>query len=139
MSEFSKVEETATNGILRYKGRKCGDYIIADDSVEVEIYTATGKAAWAKEFDTDDKISAFFSKEPDKEDKPVEDEPSDEELLEKWKEELLAKANAEGNIATILTNGDGRIYKGPLTKENIKKVEALEEVREVLNVEHKDK
>jgi len=140
MSDFTTVPDNKTEGIIRYKGRKCGVYTLGKDEVEVDISTATGQNAWENEFGEDkEKINAFFNVQDTTEDvqtAPPVDEPTaevddvDEEKL--WRDDLLRRAG-DDNIATVLKNGNGRIYEGPPTEENIKEVLALEDVAEVLN------
>lgn len=142
MSDFTTVKETEIKGILRYKGRKCGEYEINENGVGVDISTATGKAAWQDEFQGDtEKINEFFGIKKSELDPAIENEPelTDEEIMEQWRNNLLASANEKENIAAVLHNGDGRIYKGPATKENILRVIGLEEVKEVLNERTDDK
>ncbi len=152
MSDFTIVKENETSGVLRYKGRKCGVYTTNGASAEVDISTATGQAAWAEEFKEDNgAISAFFGldgsieaptdrgePEPTLDPKPAPvpeptPEPEPVDVVVEWRAELLAKAEAKGNIAAILANGDGRIYKGPATQENMDDVLGLSDVKEVLN------
>jgi hypothetical protein len=129
MSDFTVVKENETEGVLRYKGRKCGTYTVNDGKVDVDISTSTGSTAWESEFGDDlNKINEFFglgqSQEADK---------TFEEELSEWRENLLAMAEEKGNIAAILKSGDGKIYKGPATQEKIDDVLSLDEVEEVLN------
>ena len=167
MSEFTYVKETDTKGMLRYKGRKCGTYTIHGKNVEVDISTTTGKAAWKKEFNEDSNaISKFFGLdmeaesavepdvdiapeaivepilEPDTEQSPepmleTDTETEDDGMVE-WRKALLEKAEANGNIAAIKNDGNGAIYEGPATQENIDAVLEYDDVVEVLNDPAKD-
>ena len=46
---------------------------------------------------------------------------------------LLDKAEANGNIAAIKNDGNGVIYKGPATQDNIDAVLEYDDIVEVLN------
>ena len=142
MSEFNYIKETDTEGILRYKGRKCGSYKINGQNVEVDISTATGKAAWLAEFKEDSNaISKFFgldvkpepTPEPEIEPTPEPEIETEDDVLVEWRNMLLDKAEANGNIAAIKNDGNGVIYKGPATQDNIDAVLEYDDIVEVLN------
>jgi hypothetical protein len=138
MSDFSFELTGEDKGILRYKDKKCGTFEKIDGSYSVDIAVPARKGLWTKEFrKSQEKIDAFFStpghgvaKEVEKVEEPEE---SYDEILAKWKADLMAQAAADGNIAAILDDGTGVIYKGPATAETLKQIKAIPNVLEVLN------
>jgi len=154
MSEFTHSRENDKGGIIRYKSRKVGIYTIAEDGgIVVDLAQPARRQNWSDEFGDDQEKIKTFLELGEQPEPPVREEPTveaetpteeevviepelkeqtDEEILASWRASLIAKAEELGNIATLLDSGEGRIYKGPATQENIDNILSIDGVKEVL-------
>ena len=136
---FKFEKETEKKGIVRYGARKCGEYNIDDKGIiNVDIPGLARRKEWDEKIGNDqEKMKEMLGSLQDAEiDEKQDSEPEPKEEvnhIDKWETSLLQEAEKDNNIAAVMKDGSGAIYKGPATEENIKIISSIEEVEKVLN------